>query len=308
MKMYEMGEEIMTELCIGATSQLVAEEAAKLGVAQVIASRRQVNGNGGYTGMTQRDLVNLVHHHSGGKTAVVRDHGGPHQNGETTDDWLAELNDDVIAGFDGLHLDVSQLPVDKQVDELVRLAGLYGHSVKIQVGGERDIQEWLNVLLAATLARGVTPSHCVIAMGSRVMRDKQGGRLLTAMEAKLITKCYRELGVKSVAHNMDWVPDRSVFTGAISAINLAPEIAVTETDAWLRAMPLGDARNMLDTGYESKAWTRWFRPADGTRFERARCGLRYIWAGLLPQLQQRSWYTEAEEYVRGEVRDVITAG
>jgi hypothetical protein len=296
------------DLCVGVTSRLVAEEAAKLGVAQIIASRRQVNETSGYTGMTQRDLVKLVKDINP-KVQVIRDHGGPFQNGNPHDDWVRELDEDERAGFDGLHLDVSQLQRNEQVKELQRLINRYAPSgaLTIQVGGERDTQAWLFVLLAATLETGARPSHCVIALGGHALCDKQCGELLSPPEARHITYAYNALGVKSVAHNADFT-DRSKYSASVNAMNVAPEYGVIEMEAWLRAAGPEVASELLKEGYESRRWLRWFSGAQGTRYERARCGLRYIWAELLPDLQKAEWYPRAEQYVRQEVSDAIAAG
>jgi hypothetical protein len=297
------------ELCVGATSRLVAEEAAKLGVAQIIASRRQVNGAGGYTGMTQADLVKLVREYGAGATEVIRDHGGPYQNGNAEDDWQLELDDDVAAGFNGLHLDVSALTPRMQLPELRRLVKRYGtfDSLTLQVGGERDTQEHLWVLLAATLAEGVIPSHCVAALGGHVSADKQCGEMVAENIAQKITQAYNELGVRSVAHNTDFC-ERSKYAGAVNAMNVAPEFGVIEMDAWLRAVPYQVMNALLEAGYASHNWQRWFDAHAGTKFERARCGLRYIWAEERRHLEDTSWFPEAESYARQEVRDAIAAG
>lgn len=297
------------ELCVGVTSRLVAEEAAKLQVPQIIASRRQVNADGGYTGLTQRALVQLVSELSGDRTAVVRDHGGPFQNGDVTDrGWEQEFNEDVSAGFTGLHLDVSKLPKTEQVAALQRLVRKYSMpGVKLLIGGERDTQAWLYTLLAAAMATGTQPAYCVIAMGGHTMFDRQTGELISAPEARHITQSYNALGVKSVAHNTDFT-DRDKYAAAVDAVNVAPEYGVIETEAWLRAVSPDVASELLKDGYESKRWLRWFPGASGTRYERARCGLRYIWAEVLPDLQKCEWYADAEAYVRQEISDVIAAG
>lgn len=301
----------MADLCVGVTSRLVAEEAAKLGVAQIIASRRQVNASGGYTGLTQRDLVELVKTFGNGKTEVIRDHGGPYQNGNPADDWMAELDEDARAGFSGLHLDVSKLSRHEQVAELQRLVNRYAPSgaLSIQIGGERDDQAHLFALLAATLAAGARPSHCVIALGGHASADRQCGEMISPPEARHITRAYRSLGVKSVAHNMDFC-DRDKYSEVVDAVNVAPEYGVIEMDAWLRAVPRHMTAELLDAGYNSQRWMRWFGMPGrlGTRFERARCGLRYIWAEMLPELQRADWYTSAEAHVRKEVSDAIAAG
>ena len=127
------------KLCAGAASRRVTEEAAKLRVAQVVASRRQVGEFApGYTGYTSASLVQAVKELSGGATQVVRDHGGPYQNGDRDDDWAAALDADTDAGFDVLHLDVSALPWGEQPGELARLCGRYGGRIALETGGERD--------------------------------------------------------------------------------------------------------------------------------------------------------------------------
>lgn len=296
------------ELCVGATSRLMAEEAAKLQVAQVIASRRQVNASGGYTGMTQQDLVKIVAENSGGKTLVIRDHGGPHQNGEADDDWVAELDEDVSAGFHGLHLDVSALPYAEQVPMLRTLACRYAsRDMRLLVGGERDSQPWLFTLLGAVLSEGIFPAYAVIAVGGHTHADRQTGRLISPVEAAHITTCYRALGVQSVAHNMDFSA-RWQYVSSVSAVNVAPEFAVAETDAWLRAVPDDVRSELLKAGLDASGWHRWFDRGEGSYFERARCGLRYIWADEQRELMSESWYPEAEEYVREEVCHALSAG
>lgn len=297
----------MYDLCVGAVSRLVVEEAAKLGVAQIIASRRQVNRDGGYTGMTQEDLVKIVREHApSGTTIVVRDHGGPYQNGDRDDDWVRELDEDVKAGFNGLHLDVSKLPRHEQISELQPLIAAYA-DVSVQIGGERDEQEWLFTLLAAALKTGVVPTHCIIAAGGHAHADQQCGNAISTRAAHTITECYHALAVKSVAHNCDWLPGRHQLE--IDAINIAPEYGVVEMEAWLNNIPQREITALLDAGYESGAWNRWFSGHEGTRYERARCGMRYIWfSKLLPRLQQESWYSDAESAVRVLVSDHIAQG
>src|SRR5262245_14331805 len=106
-------------IAVGAVSQRVVMVAANLKVPQIVASRRQVNESGGYIGWTPEQLVVIVRELSGGVTDVIRDHGGPFQDGSDDDDWERAFDIDVAAGFDGLHIDVSKLPREEQVEELV---------------------------------------------------------------------------------------------------------------------------------------------------------------------------------------------
>ena len=162
------------KLGVGAVSRIVVEEALKLKVPQIVASRRQVNIDGGYTGITQKQLVTMGKELSDGETSIVRDHGGPYQNGDENDDWLTEFDDDIEAGFDSLHLDVSKLPRADQVEELQYLIGQYGGRARFEVGGERDDQEWLDVILRSALEVG-TPDYAVMDTGGHIHADRQSG-------------------------------------------------------------------------------------------------------------------------------------
>lgn len=294
-------------LCVGATSRLVVEEAARARVAMVIASRRQVNAAGGYTGLTQRQVVEIVEELGDGATIVARDHGGPGQGGSpiATDNWAYELSADVEAGFKMLHLDVSQLPRSEQPEALRRAVDhLKGTGVQLAVGGERDSQPHILKLLAAV--RGDV-DHAVIALGGHVWADRQRGHLRTTPNVAFTMEDYRGLGVTSIAHNLDFTGGLDRYAHLVDYGNVAPELGVVETDAWLRALPTHVGRELLGAAYATRAWERWFDAGrgEGSWFERARCALRYHW----PRLSQAhaAVCRSAEPAVRVTVRDHIDA-
>jgi hypothetical protein len=262
------------KLCVGAASRRVVEEAAKLQVEQIVASRRQVGEFApGYTGYTSKTLVETVKKLSGGVTDVVRDHGGPYQNGEPDDNWLTALDADVDAGFDVLHLDVSKLAQGMQLIELTRLCERYGGRIAIEVGGERDTQSWLDELLGTAL--GVCrPSAAVAALGGFIWADRQYGHLIDAAEAGKIALTYGYDQVAVKAHNLDWLGGRQDYDLA-GFYNVAPEFANVEVDAWLRVLPHDDGVQILEFAYWTGAWKRWFTGGQGTGFEQARAALRY---------------------------------
>ena len=299
----------MMKLCVGAASQRVVEEAAKLHVAQIIASRRQVGEfQPGYTGYTSKTLVETVKRLSDGRTRVVRDHGGPHQNGNKEDNYLAALDADLDAGFDVLHLDVCQLPKDQQVTKLQQLCHRYAGRIGIEVGGERDSQLRLNVLLDAAL-RECQPETAVGALGGRIWEDKQHGVIVSSDELYATEKMYDGVGVKMKAHNWDWIGGRNRHRYEHSGYyNIAPEFGNVEVDAWLRFVGGMDAQEMLNIGYRSHSWYRWY---DGTVhtpwFNLARTGLRYC----LRNAEVRKimdLYDDREDDVRGAIRDAILCG
>lgn len=291
-------------LCVGAASRRVVEEAARLRVDQVVASRRQVGETSpGYTGYTGAALVEAVRDLSAGFTHVIRDHGGPYQNGDKDDDWVRALDVDVAAGFDGLHLDVCQLPPGEQPAELTRLCKRYAGKVYIEVGGERDSQDRLNELLKVALT-ACQPYAAVADLGGRIWADRQYGSLVKSEWARWDTAGYRASGVKVKAHNCDWIGGRESYD-LEGYYNVAPEFGNVEADAWLHVLPHEAGARVLSFAYGTGAWKRWFGDGEGTRFERGRAALRYHLNS--PEVDSiLSRYDDT--YVREVIRDAITAG
>lgn len=294
------------KLCVGATSRIVVEEAAKLHVPQIVASRRQVDETGGYIGLSPSELVAVVAELSEGATKVVRDHGGPHQNGNASDDWVSAFDLDVESGFDSLHIDVCKLPRDEQVAELLDLVERYAPVIDFEIGGERDEQAWLDVLLKSVLDTGAKPTYAVLDVGGHAWADRQRGFFRQPHVVADETRRYHDVDVLTKAHNMDWAGCRQDYADILDAYNVAPEFAAVEIDSWLRALPPGYAQALLEAGYNSHRWERWFGPGEGTPFEKARCALRYIWVDLVDP--HDTVVIEAERLVRQEVRDALAVG
>lgn len=297
-------------LCVGAVTRRVVEEAAKLNVPQIVASRRQVDVGGGYTGLDQEQLVKIVRElsprHQSDHTQVVRDHGGPGQ-GLHEDDGTESFDADVEAGFDGIHIDVCKLPRDQQFDALASLLDRYRRrGVAIEIGGERDDEDWLDQLMYITVDEcGVVPSHRVIDLGGHIHADRQRGTPLPVAQVRERTLKLNRIGVKSKAHNMDWLGDRRRYRHVLDAFNVAPEYANIEVDAWLQTMSRQDGEQLLRLGHQSQAWTRWFDINEGTWFERARCGVRYI----LETPDARELIGRYDDgLVRRRIRDALRAG
>lgn len=291
------------KLCVGACSRLIIEEAAKLRVAQIVASRRQVDIGGGYTGLDQYGLVELVRDLSGNMTEVVRDHGGPRQGG-ADDDGVASLEQDVDAGFDALHLDVCELPRAEQHEALAALIKRFddrekpdGYRVMLEVGDEHAEQDWNDQLwLTAFDVGGATLRTVVVSCGTHVWADGQIGTPRDVMSVSATVALYRAAGYQTKAHNMDWVPNRAVWAATgLSYYNLAPELGAVEIDAITDAMEAVYGRpavdDLLEYAYASGRWERWYGPTTMTssdkgvtyepldhaaRMNRARTALRYL--------------------------------
>lgn len=298
---------MQSKLCVGAVSRRVVEVAARLQVPQIVASRRQVDTSKGYTGMTQWELVDLVRNLSKGQTAVVRDHGGPLQ-GWGGDDGVASLDADVTAGFDGLHLDVCRLSVQDREPALFELAKRYRNHPHLEVGGEHDA--WLhNIdLYWAAHNAGARPKWIVAEAGTFVWAERQRPVMepLTSVVVQSL-EAHRH-GLRLKAHNADFMlRSRSEVISVVDAYNLAPELAVVELDALLMVLPCSRGTALLEQGYLLAEWKRWFDEDQGTWFERARCGARYILED--PAIREITKLDAAsEEFVRRRIEHAIKNG
>lgn len=292
------------QLCIGAASRRVIEEAAKLGVYQIVASRRQVGETApGYTGLTSASFAELVRKLSVERTQVVRDHGGPYQSGNPNDDWEFAFDADVAAGFDTLHIDVCKLPPNEQPVILTQLCQKYQDQARIEIGGERDSQEHLNMLMTCVL-RVCQPKAAVADLGGHIWADRQYGALIPAQRARDLGSQYASAGVMIKAHNCDWIGGRrDYFLDGL--YNVAPEFGNIEVDAWLRLLDYADAQDIMNWAYTTGDWTRWFNVGEGTTFERSRAALRYHL-----ETPRVKGILEAYDdlYVRETIRDAILRG
>lgn len=295
------------KLCVGAVSRRVVEEAAKLQVHQIVASRRQVDVGGGYTGYDQSELVRVVNDLSDGHTQVVRDHGGPLQGG-STDDGVDSFSHDIKSGFHALHLDVCMLPYADQRNVLKELIGRFGRYIPIEVGGEHETQDWNDDLLNVALHEGVQPQYVVVGAGTHVWADRQIGSIYHQSAFSNLTRYARAYKIPTKAHNMDFIGNRHAYDGLLDAYNIAPEFGMVEVRAILAVLRPEDAIGLLNYAYDTEAWRRWFHEEGaGTWQDRAECAIRYLLQD--PEAQRFMNLDDMQEvYVRGRIRDAINCG
>lgn len=299
------------KLCVGATSRRVVEEAAKLRVHQIVASRSQVESSYGYSGFTPEWLVTIVKDLSDGETDVVRDHGGPLQGGKL--DYLDALHQDVDAGFDGLHLDVCKLPYEEQTDALKHLANEFvGSRVYLEVGGEHESNHWNHHLLTTVLDQGIVPKYAVAGFGSHVWMDRQCGRPVTRSHLENITRVNSGFGVRTKIHNADWIGKRVWTYGeTVDAYNLAPELGCLEVDLLLTVLNGNVTDDLLNHAYASGKWRRWFNEEreEGTWFDRAKCALRYLLNDqYVIELTEEFMPDDGERFIRERISEHISRG
>lgn len=307
------------KLCVGATSRRVVEEAASLGVHQIVASNAQVNDRGGYTGLTPRELVDIVRELSGGRTAVVRDHGGPYQYpaGYEDTDYVRDLHGDIDAGFNGLHLDVCKMPRDEQTGYLkFMLTEFDGAGVTLEIGGEHETSEWNLELLTTALDVGVSPDYVVLGFGSYVWADRQCGRPVSPEELRTFSDLVSKMtggDTRTKIHNADWVGRRRErYADSVDAYNIAPELGCLEVDLILATMLPSVAATILENGYAAGTWRRWFYDDEGTWFDRAKCGVRYGMGRPGPIMSDiEEWLNHDEvaaKFVRDGIRNALEVG
>lgn len=293
------------ELCVGACSRLIVEEAAQLGMV-IVASRRQVDIGGGYTGWDAAGIAAVVH--AWPDALIVRDHGGPNQGGKT-DDGVESFDADVAAGFDRLHIDVCEVGNDLGV--LTRLIRRYSGSVSIEVGDEHATQEENNLLVSRARDHGDI-AWGVLSTGNFVWADRQIGTPISHRNMDYAARRYRNIyGVKTKAHNADWQGNRLsyIYRDTLDEYNLAPEIGAVEIDAMLIVLPGDTCADLLDFAYESGAWTRWFAADEGTWLQRAKCALRYLRnEDRVKYLLDEVYDEAADAFVRKQVRNALISG
>jgi D-tagatose-1,6-bisphosphate aldolase subunit GatZ/KbaZ-like len=302
----------MIRVHVGAASRRVIEEAAKLQVEAIVASRSQVDVGGGYTGLDQEELVRVVEDLSGGWTQVVRDHGGPSATFADARDALRSaidsFDEDVAAGFDRLHIDVCNVPRALQSDTLAALLRRYRGKIQVEIGGERDEQAWTDQLVELSLECGVTPQYVVVDAGGHIWADRQCGFWRAADVVDKITTRLADVGTGTKCHNADWTDAWRDYDGVVDAVNIAPEFGLVETQAWMQFLPPADTHVLLKRAYDSEAWRRWFDGEnEGTWVERAMCAFRYRMVNDPEIAATLADYTDVDEQVRGRIRDAIAA-
>ena len=252
---------------------------------------------------------------------ICRDHGGPWQHPDESRSkrsepevlarTLASLRIDIRSGMDLLHLDTSRegsgaAPFDRALKRLVALYGecqeyarSHGRKIAFEVGLERqssevenpeEFQSKLERILDALAAAYLQPPTFVVAQtGTLVVGTKNRGDIVRQPQAaakgvgKLAQVC-RAFGVALKAHNVDYLPEEAVTSllrNGTDAINIAPELGVIETRAFLDLLDeldLPDQRDkFLRLAYESGAWEKWL-DGDATDLERCVVAGHYVFA------------------------------
>jgi len=272
----------VTQLCVGVVSRNTVDAALHVSVHDdvpitLIASRRQVNEDGGYTGFTSRSLAEYTKYAP--LITLARDHNGPFQGAgdDTGDDSFARavacIKQDEDAGWHGMHIDP---PVDNTTLALRYLRALalqVPRTMWLEIGGEEqriDMGDASFALRALALLRenAITPRFAVVQTGTKVVEDYNVGAIMrwtprdVHVNIRPIVRQLAPVGLK--IHNGDYL-DQSRLAGladaGVAGVNIAPEYGVLETTVLLANMHNFDKRQrFIDLACMSGMWRKWMSP------------------------------------------------
>ena len=298
----------------------------------LIASRRQIDSKdfgGGYVeNFTTEEFAKYVKSRNAKKVFLARDHGGPWQsiiekeNNLNISDSMTSakksFENDILAGFDFLHLDPSipiqgeNLSTDKILD---RLFELYGHTFEFAKQNNKNVQfelgteeqngygqdlEQFEYFLSETQKfcdknNIIKPTFVVAQTGTKVMECQNIGifkdDITTASDLSLehlkqtIAIC-NKYDVMLKEHNTDYLSNEALSLRPILGIhasNVAPEFGVVETKGFLYLLNTFGYKKefdlFVDTAIDSNKWAKWMlKDSNATDIDKAIICGHYIFA------------------------------
>jgi hypothetical protein len=237
----------------------------------LIASRRQVDGNGGYSNnWTTETFAKYVRKRSN-NIILCRDHGGIGQ-GSKDDTGIISLLEDAKY-MDIIHIDPwKKLNFKESIDytiDLIKSCSEVNEPCMFEIGTEESIYP-MNVHLLETFLKrikfGLTKylyskiKYVVIQSGTSLEAGKNTGIYDQGILLDMINVCNR-YNVLSKEHNGDYLPAyiiKSKLNLGLSAINIAPELANIETKHVIDNISETELRHWYDLCLENGQWKKWF--------------------------------------------------
>ena len=239
----------------------------------VIPSRRQIDYDGGYVNnWNTKKFFNFLKNENNKNLIIERDHGGIAQ-GRYYDNGTLSLYTDAKY-FDIIHIDPwyhykndFQRALDETVDN-IRFVNKISPFCQFEIGTEETIYHFddnmldymLNYLiykLGEELFSKIV--YCVIQCGTSLKNTTNTGKFDVERLKNMLNVC-EKYGVLSKEHNGDYLkPDelKIRFDAGLSAINIAPEFGVYETDLILEYMTKEQEEQFFNICYNSKKWNKW---------------------------------------------------
>ena len=234
----------------------------------IIPSRRQVDFNNGY--VNNWNTMRLKEYIS--KDVIFeRDHGGIDQ-GEIFDNGTLSFYNDANY-FDIIHVDPWKFYKDdfekgiKETIDNIKFINKINTKCLFEVGTEESIRYFTEDEIYAMLSIFKKElgylfnfiKYCVIQSGTRLKGTKNIGVFNSDRLKKMIKIC-NEFGLLTKEHNGDYLTKDEIknrFDLGLSAINIAPEFGVFETDIILENIDEKQKEKLFDICYKSKKWEKW---------------------------------------------------
>lgn len=237
-----------------------------------ILSRRQIDYNGGYVGWNTIEFVNYVRNKTD-KIIIERDHSGIGQ-GKNYDSGKLSQYYDARRDLDIIHVD----PWKKyknyrdgllETIDNIKLINSINNKCLFEVGTEESIRKFeideFDIFLK-DLEKNLGNlfsklKYAVIQSGSKLIETKNIGVFDLNKLNKMIEIC-NKYGILSKEHNGDYLSDKEIkqkFDNGLSAINIAPEYGVFETNIILDYIKNDEILidKIFNICYNSKTWVKW---------------------------------------------------
>lgn len=237
----------------------------------IIASRRQIDWDGGY--VNNWNTQTFIDYLSDKRKNLVieRDHSGISQ-GEYNDDGATSLFVDANK-FDIIHLDpwiYYKNDFEGGLNEIIdniKSINRVNEKCLFEVGTEESIcyfdENKLDNMLSylknnlGDLFNKIV--YCVIQSGTALKNTQNIGEFNENRLEKMIDVCHN-YGLLTKEHNGDYLTPEDIkkrFDIGLSAINIAPEFGVYETEILLENMTKEQKDSFFNICYESNKWCKW---------------------------------------------------
>ncbi len=268
----------MSKNIVDAVSEYANNKSLPIGL---IPSRRQIEYDGGYVNnWTTEEFADYVKKKSS-NVFLQRDHGGRLQGQEDAhqDADIISFRTDCKSGFNLVHVD----PWKKftTLDEVIRetakwiiVCNCFNPSVEFEVGTEEAIKKYTTDELDYFLSKlredvgdevWTKVKYAVIQTGTRIVGTKNVGVYDNDRCKRMIDTCNKH-GLMSKEHNGDYLSESEIhkrFSNGLSALNIAPEFGVLETEVLLGHIKENVPflfNKFFKLCYNSKKWVKWLPP------------------------------------------------
>lgn len=315
--MYELYLGPMSKNIVDGVIAFVKETNKPIGL---IASRRQVDCDGGYVNnWTTAEFAKYVKEKDD-RILICRDHGGVGQ-GSKYDDGIASLMEDA-KHMDIIHIDpwkkLKNSSATSYTLQMMEKCLAVNSKCFFEIGTEESIHTMtpydLNALLVDIIS--YQPSllsrikYAVIQTGTSLKNGINTGNYDEQRMKAMCDVCLR-YGVMSKEHNGDYqTPDMIKYklNNGLSAINIAPEIAHIETNILLKELDPYSISEWFDLCINNGNWKKWFSddfdPMNDKHKVLLLCG-HYVLTGLYDMIAPRGISFKIAEKTRKEVKKFI---